>query len=106
MNLKNTLQLRSISLFIINYTEILLQNQTSQYANLKYSFLLAIKPTAHYSTKFKLKIFTRFPTFALAKALLKALCTIPSLYSMSTVFSFIILLDLFLQQSSQRIRSA
>lgn len=70
MKLKNTIRVRSTRLFIINYTEILLQHQTSQYAHLKYSFLLALKRTAYYSTEFKLNIFTKFPIFCFSKSTL------------------------------------
>lgn len=52
----------------MNYTEILLQNQPSQYAHLKYGFLLALKLTAYYSIEFKFKTLTKFPTFCFSES--------------------------------------
>jgi len=102
MNLKNTIGLRPIRLFIIKYTEILLQNQTSHYAYLRYRFLLALNPTAYYLLNLNSSYLQSFLPFALSKALLTALGTILSLHSMATVFSSILLLNIFLQHTSQK----
>lgn len=49
----------------MNSIEIFPQNQTSQYACLKYSHLLELNQTSYYCIEFKLKIFTKFRAFDL-----------------------------------------